>query len=185
MATSMTKIERVQAALAGSEVDRVPVSAWGHDYLREWTAEGLAEATLEAYRRFDWDFVKVNPRATYFAEDWGARFQPSGRDDHPPALIEAGVKTAADLASDGDADLATVSEAGPAPMHATRLPFVVSGMAGRRSRTSSRRSAATRLSRQIATGFPSRRVRRQAGSQGRSQVRPRTPGKTLDSRFSQ
>lgn len=99
MAASMTKTERVQAARAGREVDRVPVSAWGHDFLREWTAEGLAEATLEAYRRFDWDFVKVNPRATYFAEDWGARFQPSGRDDHPPALIEAGVKTAADLAS--------------------------------------------------------------------------------------
>jgi uroporphyrinogen decarboxylase len=99
MAASMTKTERVQAALAGREVDSVPVSAWGHDFLREWTAEGLAEATLEAYRRFDWDFVKVNPRATYYAEDWGGRFQPSGRDDHPPQLIEAGVKTAADLTS--------------------------------------------------------------------------------------
>jgi uroporphyrinogen decarboxylase len=98
MAASMTKTERVQAALAGGEVDRVPVSAWGHDYLREWTAEGLAEATLETYRRFDWDFVKVNPRATYYAEDWGARFQPSGRDDRQPELIEVGVKTAADLA---------------------------------------------------------------------------------------
>ncbi len=48
---------------------------------------------------------------------------------------------------------------------------------------SPRRSDATRLSRQIATGAPSIRVRRQAGSHGRSQVRPRIPGKTFDSRF--
>src|SRR5205085_784493 len=44
-------------------------------------------------------------------------------------------------------------------------------------------SAATRLRRQMATGFSSRRVRRQAGSQGRSHVRPRMPGKTFDSRL--
>ena len=46
------------------------------------------------------------------------------------------------------------------------------------------RSAATRLRRQMATGFPSRRPRRQAGSHGRSQVRPRMAGKTFDSRLS-
>jgi hypothetical protein len=41
-------------------------------------------------------------------------------------------------------------------------------------------SAATRFSRQIATGSASTRPRRQAGSQGRSQVRPSTPGNTFD-----
>ena len=41
-------------------------------------------------------------------------------------------------------------------------------------------SAQTRLRRQIATGLSSTRPRRQAGSQGRSQVRPSTPGKTFD-----
>ena len=55
---------------------------------------------------------------------------------------------------------------------------------GRRSEMSSRKSAATRFKRQIATGLPSRRPRRQAGSQGRSQVRPRIAGNTFDSRFS-
>ena len=43
--------------------------------------------------------------------------------------------------------------------------------------TSSRWSAATRFRRQMATGLPSTRPRRQAGSHGRSQVRPRMPGK--------
>ncbi|HQU19783.1 MAG TPA: hypothetical protein PLA92_12120, partial [Fimbriimonadaceae bacterium] len=42
-------------------------------------------------------------------------------------------------------------------------------------------SAATRFSRQMATGLPSMRVLRQAGSQGRSQVLPKIPGKTFDS----
>src|SRR6185369_8506677 len=72
-------------------------------------------------------------------------------------------------------------------MQATRLPLPgpapLGGAFGRRSVTSPRRSAATRLSRQIATGFSSTRVRRQAGSHGRSQVRPRIPGKTLLSRL--
>src|SRR5882672_8482678 len=45
---------------------------------------------------------------------------------------------------------------------------------------SSRLSAATRLRRQMATGLPSTRPRRHAGSQGRSHVRPRIPGNTLD-----
>jgi len=96
MAT-LTKRERVLAALRGEEVDRVPVSAWGHDYLREWTADGLAEATREAYRRYDWDFIKVNPRASYYAEDWGCRYQASGHADAPPRTLAVAVKEAADL----------------------------------------------------------------------------------------
>ena len=83
----------------------------------------------------------------------------------------------------GIRSFATVSEAAPAPMHAMRFPFFSSGMSGRKGRTSSLRSAATRFSRQIATGSPSSRTRRQTGSQGRSQVRPRIPGKTLDFRL--
>ena len=79
--------------------------------------------------------------------------------------------------------MATVSAAGPAPINATRLPFFVVGAFGSRSVTSSRKSAATRFSRQMATGFSSTRVRRQAGSQGLSQVRPRIPGNTFDSRL--
>ena len=96
---SLTKRERVFAALRGAEVDHVPVSAWGHDFLREWTAEGLAEATLDAYRRYDWDFIKVNPRASYYAEDWGCRYQPSGRADAPPQTLGVAVNSAADLRS--------------------------------------------------------------------------------------
>ncbi|MCS7276976.1 MAG: hypothetical protein NZ695_08195 [Dehalococcoidia bacterium] len=94
----MDKTRRVLAALSGLAVDRVPVSAWGHDFRREWSPEGLAEATLEAYERYDWDFIKVNPRATYYAEAWGARFEPSADGSEGPRLVEPGLRGEADLA---------------------------------------------------------------------------------------
>ena len=84
----------------------------------------------------------------------------------------------------GARSLATVREAQPAPISATRLPFFSFGAVGSRWSMSPRRSAATRLSRQIATGFSSTRPRRQTGSQGRSQTRPRIAGNTLDLRLS-
>ena len=64
-----------------------------------------------------------------------------------------------------------------------RLPFLRVGNAGRYGVMSPLWSAATRFKRQMATGFSSVRTRRQAGSQGRSQVRPKMPGNTLDSQF--
>lgn len=78
----MDKLERVDAALRGDAVDRVPVSFWGHDYMREWTAEGLAEAMLENYRTYDWDYMKVNPRASYHVEDWGATLERTTDPNH-------------------------------------------------------------------------------------------------------
>jgi uroporphyrinogen decarboxylase len=87
----MTKNERVAAALKGDHVDSVPVSAWWHDFEREWAAADLAEATLEAYRKYDWDFIKVNPRASYFGEAFGAKYAP--REGRQPDLIEPGVSS--------------------------------------------------------------------------------------------
>src|SRR3989442_1339682 len=87
----MTKNERVAAALKGDHVDTVPVSAWWHDFEREWSAADLAAATLEAYRKYDWDFIKVNPRASYFGEAFGAKYAP--REGRQPDLIEPGVSS--------------------------------------------------------------------------------------------
>jgi uroporphyrinogen decarboxylase len=92
----MNKRERVDAALRGQTVDRVPISFWGHDYLREWSAEGLASAMLDNYRRYDWDYMKVNPRASYHVEDWGAELKPSGDPNKGPIWIRPAVTTAAD-----------------------------------------------------------------------------------------
>ena len=73
-----SKRERVKAALAGEPVDRPPVSMWRHFYDLETTAEDLAEAMLGFQRQCDWDFMKVNPRAQYHVEDWGATFRYTG-----------------------------------------------------------------------------------------------------------
>ncbi len=92
----MTKWERVKASLRGEPVDRVPVSLWGHDFLREWSAESLAEAMLEKHREYDWDYMKVNPRACSFVEDWGCRFQPAGDAVTSPKLTECPVNDLSD-----------------------------------------------------------------------------------------
>jgi len=92
----MRKRERVQAALRGASVDRPPISFWRHFFEKETSAQGLAEAMLGFQRQYDWDFMKVNPRACYHAEPWGCRFQFSGQPYIEPKLVEPAVKTAED-----------------------------------------------------------------------------------------
>lgn len=86
----MTHMERVTAVLEGREVDRPPVSMWRHFFASESTAEGLAAAMLGFQDRFDWDFMKVNPRASYHVEDWGVKVRYSG--DYRPEVVETPVK---------------------------------------------------------------------------------------------
>ncbi|MBV9689519.1 MAG: hypothetical protein JO202_07390 [Ktedonobacteraceae bacterium] len=92
----MNKKERVDAALRGEQVDRVPVSMWGHDFVREWSAQTLAEAMVENFMRYDWDFMKVNPRASYHVEDWGVKVQPSGDKYTAPIYGDTPIKSASD-----------------------------------------------------------------------------------------
>lgn len=82
---------RVEAALAGDRVDRVPVGAWGHSYREEWSPEDLARVTVERARRAGFDFVKFQPRATVFAEAFGNRYRPSNHRLKGPVLLEVAV----------------------------------------------------------------------------------------------
>ncbi len=95
MTAPLRKQERVRAALRGEPVDHVPVSAWWHDYQREWSAADLAEMTLEAYRKYGWDFIKVNPRYSYYAEPWGAVYQ--SYEDRLPTVATKAVDSPEDL----------------------------------------------------------------------------------------
>ena len=96
----MSKTQRVRAALAGEPVDRVPVSLWGHDYLREWSPQELVAATLEQYRAHDWDFIKFNPRASYFAEAWGSVYEPATATESRSARrVSSAVNSLAELAA--------------------------------------------------------------------------------------
>src|SRR5438105_5825831 len=92
----MNKKERVDAALRGDQVDRIPASMWGHDFEREWTAQSLAEAMVGNFTRYDWDYMKVNPRASYHVEGWGVKVRPSGEKYKAPIFEDTPIKSASD-----------------------------------------------------------------------------------------
>ncbi|MDP6376300.1 MAG: uroporphyrinogen decarboxylase family protein [Pseudomonadales bacterium] len=92
----MNHKERVSAVLAGKAPDLLPVSSWGHDFLREGSAEQLAAHTIERQKSFDYDFVKLNPRWTLFAEPWGNRYEPPTEQVFP-RLVHKVVNQPSDL----------------------------------------------------------------------------------------
>ena len=73
----MTQRERLKAALAGTRLDRVPVSAWGHFFTEEVDPDRFIAATMAFQKSFDWDFLKVHSRASYHVEGWGFTYTPS------------------------------------------------------------------------------------------------------------
>lgn len=104
--------ERVQAALGLGAGDRPPVSAWGHTYDQEWAPEALAATTVGAARRFGFDFVKLQVRATCFAEAFGGRWRYSGSPAAEPVSELPGGTTLDDWRriADGEHDLAPLRE---------------------------------------------------------------------------
>jgi uroporphyrinogen decarboxylase len=74
---TMTRRERVLAALRGDPVDRVPLSFWLHNFVAENSAKGLADETLRLAHTFEWDYLKPQSRAQGFAEMWGLTYRPS------------------------------------------------------------------------------------------------------------
>ncbi len=49
-------------------------------------------------QEYDWDWLKVNPRATYYAEAWGSTFDFDDYDGVLPRQLTTPITTAADLA---------------------------------------------------------------------------------------
>src|SRR5438093_6654860 len=85
---SMGGRTRVEAAIAMGVADRPPVGAWGHTYREEWSPSDLSAITVGRARRFGWDFVKFQPRASTFAEAFGSVYHPSGHSLRAPILIK-------------------------------------------------------------------------------------------------
>ena len=91
----MTRWERVDAALHGAEVDRVPISLWKHYHLQDRAPGQLAELTLSLHRQFDTDLIKLTPSGLYTIQDWGPAIQ-FGRDDDFLPLVARPVINSAD-----------------------------------------------------------------------------------------
>lgn len=81
----------MQAALALKAPDRAPVGWWGHTFREEWSPGDLAAVTVDRARRYGWDYVKLQPRATCFAEAFGSEYRPSGDPLAGPVLIRPAV----------------------------------------------------------------------------------------------
>ncbi len=73
----MNPKNRIDAILAGEKPDRTPVAAWRHFYHLENDPKEFVLATVGFQKKFGWDFVKINPRASYHVEGWGAQYVPS------------------------------------------------------------------------------------------------------------
>lgn len=70
-----TKKERIDAVLSGKRADRVPVSAWRHFTEDEHSgADRWAKSMLKFQEKYDWDFIKLQPRASLFCEAWGQTY---------------------------------------------------------------------------------------------------------------
>jgi uroporphyrinogen decarboxylase len=87
---------RIRTILKGEIPDRVPISLWRHFYEKESTAEGLAEAMISFQKEYDWDFMKVNPRASYHIEGWGAKVAFNHGPLKKTEVIEFPIKNAED-----------------------------------------------------------------------------------------
>ena len=92
----MNSRERVLAALRGEVVDRIPISFWGHVYDRESSAQALVAHTMERWQKYEWDWVKLNPRKHYHVEPWGVRYDYAGVPEVKPKLAAYPVHEAAD-----------------------------------------------------------------------------------------
>lgn len=70
---SMTKRERLEAAIAGERVDRLPVALWRHWPGDDQDAAASAAAHLKWQADYDWDLIKFSPPSNYSVSDWGVR----------------------------------------------------------------------------------------------------------------
>ena len=93
----MNKRERVYAAMQGRPVDRLPISMWRHFHKQDQEPDQLAQATLDFYRRYDLDLIKVTPSGLYAIEDWGAAIRYSNDDNTPHRLRRPVVDDPEDL----------------------------------------------------------------------------------------
>ncbi|MGH2717371.1 MAG: uroporphyrinogen decarboxylase family protein [Actinomycetota bacterium] len=60
--------------------------------------------TITRAHRYGWDFVKLQPRASVFAEAFGSEYRPSGNAKESPVLIKAGVQELGDWEKLADVD---------------------------------------------------------------------------------
>ncbi|WP_418969068.1 uroporphyrinogen decarboxylase family protein [Alloscardovia omnicolens] len=83
---------------ANAEETPYLVSAWQHLIGHEYGAEDFGTAYVDFVKQWDWDWVKINPRAVYYSEAWGSVYDPSDYAGYViPRKVSDAVKHPADL----------------------------------------------------------------------------------------
>lgn len=68
---TMTKRERVLAAIEGREVDQIPLCMWYHMPQFDQDPIALAEEQIRLAKLYNLDFIKMMPFGNYVAQDYG------------------------------------------------------------------------------------------------------------------
>jgi uroporphyrinogen decarboxylase len=88
-----TKVERLQAAIAGELADRPPVALWRHFPVDDQDPNLLAQATIAFQKTYDFDFIKVTPASSFCINDYGVqdiwRGHPEGTRDYIHHVIHS------------------------------------------------------------------------------------------------
>ncbi len=85
------------ALLRGGTARRFLTSAWQHFVGDEYDPSRFVAATVDFNRTWDWDWVKVNPRAVYYSEAWGSVYDPQDYVGVVPRLVTPAVAGVPDL----------------------------------------------------------------------------------------
>ncbi|MBN1286430.1 MAG: uroporphyrinogen decarboxylase [Anaerolineae bacterium] len=69
----MDKRERLERAINGETLDRVPVALWRHFPGDDQRAADFAAAVIAWQKTYDWDFVKITPASSFCITDYGVQ----------------------------------------------------------------------------------------------------------------
>lgn len=75
------------------------VAAWQHLVGHEYGADEFANAYIDFVNQWDWDWVKINPRAIYYSEAWGSKYDENDYAGYViPRKLQDAVTSVDDLA---------------------------------------------------------------------------------------
>src|SRR5512136_1419423 len=68
----------LETCRSGVRPNRTPVALWRHFPVDDQTPGGLAAATIDFQRTYDFDLVKVTPASSFCLKDWGVEDEWQG-----------------------------------------------------------------------------------------------------------
>lgn len=92
----MNREERIRAALAGQQPDRVPVAAWMHLSAFDQDPVSLAEAEAEFTEKYDFDFIKMMPFGLYSTQDFGTQIKIYCDPYEEPIVLKPAIRSIRD-----------------------------------------------------------------------------------------